>query len=277
MNIASSRYPISLAALSTSLIKNRELIWQLTKRDVVGRYRGSMLGLVWSMVNPILMLAVYTFVFGVVFQSKWGIAEPASKLDFAIILFVGLIVYGIFSECVNRSPSIILAYPNYVKKVVFPLEVMTWVILGSALFHALISLIVLLVFFAFVHGVPPGTAFLLPIVLLPLIFLCLGLAWFLSSFGVFVRDISQVVGVVTSALLFLSPLFFPTSALPEKIRFLIQLNPLSFPIEQAREVMIWGNAPHWTGLLLYGASCFLIMWLGFAWFQRTRRGFADVI
>lgn len=276
MNIASSHSTSPLAAFS-SLLRHRELIWQLTKRDVIGRYRGSLLGLFWSMVNPILMLAVYTFVFGFVFRAKWGVAEPESKLDFAIILFVGLIIYNIFAECMNRSPTAILSQPNYVKKIVFPLEVMGYVILGSALFHAAISLVILLIAFFFAHGVPPATSLVFPLVLVPLVFFCLGVSWFLLSLGVFVRDVGQVTGVITTALLFLSPLFFPLSALPENIRALIKLNPLSFPIEQAREVIIWGHTPNWSGLALYGAACFALMWLGFAWFQRSRHGFADVI
>jgi lipopolysaccharide transport system permease protein len=236
-----------------------------------------MLGIFWSLVNPLLMLAVYTFVFGFVFRAKWGIAESESKLDFAIILFVGLIVYNIFAECMNRSPTAILSQPNFVKKVVFPLDVLAYVVLGAALIHGLISLGVLLVFFFFVHGLPPWTIVLFPFILLPLMFFCLGLSWFLLSLGVFVRDVGQVVGVITTTLLFLSPLFFPLSALPENVRMLIQLNPLSFPIEQAREVVIWGHMPNWTGLALYGAACFAAMWLGFVWFQKSRRGFADVI
>jgi lipopolysaccharide transport system permease protein len=277
MNAVSSPYSTSPAAALSSLLRHRQLIWQLTKRDVAGRYRGSMLGLFWSLVNPLLMLAVYTFVFGFVFRAKWGIAEPESKLDFAIILFVGLIVYNIFAECMNRSPSAILSQPNFVKKVVFPLDVLAYVVLGSSLIHGLISLAVLLVFFFFVHGLPPWTIVLFPFILFPLIFFCLGLSWFLLSLGVFVRDVGQVVGVITTALLFLSPLFFPLSALPENVRVLIQLNPLSFPIEQAREVVIWGHMPNWTGLALYGVACFVAMWLGFIWFQKTRKGFADVI
>jgi len=271
------RYSTSPTAALGSLLRHRQLIWQLTKRDVMGRYRGSMLGLFWSLVNPLLMLAVYTFVFGFVFRAKWGIAEPETKLDFAIILFVGLIVYNIFSECMNRSPGAILSQPNFVKKVVFPLDVLAYVILGSALFHGLISLAILLVVLLVAHGLPPWTFALLPFILLPLIFFCLGISWFLLSLGVFVRDVGQVVGIITTALLFLSPLFFPSSALPENVRVLIQLNPLTFPIEQARQVVIWGHMPDWTGLALYGAGCFVVMLLGFAWFQRTRNGFADVI
>jgi lipopolysaccharide transport system permease protein len=275
--LAQRTFSVSPIAIAASVVKNRQLIWQLAKRDVVGRYRGSLLGLFWSLVHPLLMLAVYTFVFGVVFRSRWGAAEPGSKLEFSVILFAGLIVFGIFSEFMNRAPGLVLANPNYVKKVVFPLEVLPWVLLASAIFHALVSIAVLIVMLLIAQGYVPWTMILLPVVLMPLIFLCLGLGWFLSSWGVFVRDVGQIVGVLTSALLFLSPLFFPSSALPENIRPLIRLNPLSFPLEQAREVMLWGHMPNWEGLLLYGGVCFVIMWLSFAWFQKTRRGFADVI
>ena len=275
--LSSRRFPVVPAEIAASLLRNRQLVWQLAKRDVIGRYRGSLLGLFWSLVNPLLMLAVYTFAFGVVFRAKWGAAEPASKLEFSMILFAGLIVFGIFSEFMNRSPGLVLANPNYVKKIVFPLEILPWVLLASSIFHALVSLVVLVVMLLVVQGFVPWTMVLLPVVLMPLIFLCLGLGWFLASWGVFVRDVGQIVGVITSALLFLSPLFFPTSALPEKIRPFLQLNPLSFPLEQAREVMLWGHTPNWGGLLLYGTACFVMMWLGFAWFQKTRQGFADVI
>lgn len=271
------RFPAHPAEMAATLLRHRQLVWQLAKREVVGRYRGSMLGLFWSLVHPLLMLGVYTFVFGFVFPSKWGGAQPSSAVEFALILFAGLIVFGVFSECMNRAPGLVLANPNYVKKVVFPLEILPWVALASAMFHALVSLAVLLALLVVVQGFVPWTALLLPLVLLPLFFLCLGLMWFLASWGVYIRDVGQVVGVVTSALLFLSPLFFPSSALPEHLRKLIRLNPLSFPIEQARDVMLWGHAPHWSWLAFYGVACFLVMWLGFAWFQKTRRGFADVI
>jgi lipopolysaccharide transport system permease protein len=277
INASFVRHSSSPLALLDSAWSNRHIILQLSRRDIAGRYRGSILGLFWSLFHPLLMLGVYTFVFSVVFKTRWTSGDPTSRLDFALILFAGLIMYAVFAECVNRAPGAILAYPNFVKKVVFPLEVMPWVLLASALFHAVVSLSVLLAAYFLMNWHLHWTVVLLPLVMLPLITLCLGVAWFLSSLGVFVRDVGQATGVITSALMFLSPLFFPSSALPENYRIFMQLNPMTFPIEQAREVLLWGNLPDWMGLVVYSTGSFVVMWLGFVWFQRTRKGFADVI
>jgi lipopolysaccharide transport system permease protein len=266
----------SLRSAAANVLRHRGLVWQLTKRDVLGRYRGSLLGIVWSLVNPLLMLGVYTFVFGFVFKTKWG-GKEAGTLQFTLVLFAGLIVYNLFAECVNRAPSLIVSQPNLVKKVVFPLELLPVVQLASALFHALVSLVVLLVAFLLLHGVPPLTALLLPVVIAPLCGLCLGFAWLLASLGVYLRDVGQVVAIVTSALMFLSPLFFPLSALPGRVQRVVLLNPLSIPIEQTRRVLLWGQAPDWPPLLAYTAAAIAAMWAGYWWFQRTRNGFADVL
>lgn len=258
-----------------SLIRHRSLILQMTVREVVGRYRGSIMGLTWSFLHPLLMLTVYTLVFGVVFKARWGGGD--SKLDFALILFAGMIVHGLFAECANRAPGLVLANPNFVKKVVFPLEILPWVTMGSALFHAALSLIVLLAFFAAFKLFLHPTVFLLPLVILPFVLLTMGVSWLLASLGVYARDVGQVIGVVTTLLLFLSPVFYPVSALPEGYRIFIQLNPLTFIIEQTREVVIWGRLPDWAGLVAYAAAGSVAAWLGFAWFQHTRRGFADVL
>jgi lipopolysaccharide transport system permease protein len=236
-----------------------------------------MMGLVWSFLNPIFMLTIYTFVFSVVFQAKWGQSQGGGKAEFAIILFAGLIVFNIFAEIVNRAPSLILANANYVKKVVFPLEILPLVAIGATLFHALVSVLVLLVFCFAVHMTIPWTVVFLPVVLFPLLLLTLGGTWFLASLGVYLRDVSQTMGLLTTALLFTSPIFFPISALPESLRPFLLLNPLAFIIEQARGVLIWGNLPDWTGLAIYLAGSALIAWGGLFWFQKTRKGFADVI
>ena len=259
-----------------ALWRHRVLIWQLTRRDVVGRYRGSLLGLLWSFLNPIFMLAVYTFVFSVVFQARWGPASE-SKVEFAAVLFAGMIVHSLFAECLNRAPGLILGNVNYVKKVVFPLEILPWVAMGSALFHAAISVLVLLIFFAWTQQYLYWTALLLPVLLLPLVLFTMGLTWFLAATGVFLRDVGQTTGVVTTALLFLSPVFYPVSALPEAYRPLIYLNPLTFMIEQARGILLWGTMPDWSGLGAYLIFGFLTAWAGLFWFQKTRRGFADVL
>ena len=264
-----------LAVLAT-FSQHRDLIWQMTKRDVIGRYRGSIMGLLWSFFNPILMLAVYTFIFSVVFQVRWGEATE-NKADFAIVLFVGLIIHTLFAECVNRAPSLILTNVNYVKKVVFPLEILPWITLGSALFHAMVSVVVLLVFVGFTQIQLSWTALLFPLVLLPLVLLTMGLSWFLASLGVFIRDVRQMIGMVTTVMLFLSPIFYPVSAVPESYRIWFNLNPLTFIVEQGREVLLWGNTPDWIGLGVYTLVAAAIAYGGLMWFQMTRRGFADVI
>jgi len=269
--------PISPFALVASGWMQRDLLLQITRRDVLGRYRGSALGVVWSLVHPVLMLAVYTFVFSVVFATRWPGAASDSKLQFAIVLFAGMIVFGIFAECVQRAPSLIVSQPNFVKKVVFPLEIMAWTSLAAALFHAGISLCVLIVLILATQGGLPWTTVFLPLVVLPLLCLTLGLSWFFSALGVYVRDVHQVLGVIVTALLFLSPLFYPSSALPENLRWLSAISPIAFSIEQTRDVLIFGRLPHWGSLGIYLIVGAIVMWLGFAWFQKTRRGFADVL
>lgn len=269
--------PTSLLTVGKSLWRNRQLIAQMTKREVVGRYKGSALGLTWSFFNPVFMLAVYTFVFSVVFRARWGVGADESKSQFAVVLFVGMIVHGLFAEVLNRAPGLILSNVNYVKKVVFPLEILPVISLGAALFHSLISLGVLLVAFFIFNGHLHWTVVFAPFVLLPLIILSLGLAWMLASLGVFLRDVAQTIGIVTTVMMFLAPVFYPAKALPEEFRPWLMANPLTFIIEQAREVLIWGRLPDWSGLALYTLAATAVSWAGFVWFQKTRKGFADVL
>ena len=269
--------PISLASLATSLLHHRQLIFQMIRRDVLGRYKGSIMGLLWSFLNPIFMLAVYTFVFSVVFKARWGIEGNDSKSQFAIILFVGMIVHSLFAEVLNRAPTLILSNVNYVKKVIFPLEILPVITMGASLFHSMISLAVLMIAFIMFNHFLHWTAIFIPLVFLPLVIFTLGCAWILASLGVFLRDVGQTIGIIMTIMMFLSPVFFPVSSLPEAYRPLILANPLTFIIEQSREVLIWGHVPNWTGLGIYMVAATLVAWSGFAWFQRTRKGFADVL
>ena len=267
----------SLAALARSLWQHRNLIMQMARREVVGRYRGSIMGLAWSFFNPILMLVVYTFVFSVVFKARWGTGGEESQTGFAIALFVGMIVHGLFAEVLNRAPGLILSNINYVKKVIFPLEILPVVSLGAALFHTIISLGVLLAAILLINGSLAWTALFFPLIILPLLIATLGIAWFLASLGVFARDVVQTVGIFTTVMMFISPVFYPISALPEKFQIWLMLNPLTFVIEQSRAVMIFGKVPDWAGLGIYTAASLAVAWAGFWWFQKTRKGFADVI
>jgi lipopolysaccharide transport system permease protein len=272
--------PVSLAALTRSLWKNRHLIVQMTQREVLGRYKGSAIGLAWSFLNPVLMLTVYSFVFSVVFRSRWSAPSGGadeSRGQFAVILFVGMIVHGLFAEVVNRAPGLITGNVNLVKKVIFPLELLPVVTLGAAAFHACMSLCVLLAAYAFFHGNVNPSAVLIPVVLLPLMLLTLGIGWILASLGTFLRDIGQTVAIITSVMMFLSPVFYPISALPQSFQPFFMVNPLTFIIEQARDVLIWGRLPNWQGMAAYAAISLLVAAAGFAWFQKTRKGFADVL
>ena len=268
-----SATPIGMVA---SLWRNRGLIHVAAKREVLGRYRGSALGLLWSFFNPLFMLAVYTFVFSEVFKARWNV-ESESKMEFALVLFAGLIIFNLFSECVNRAPTLILSNPNYVKKVVFPLEILPIVSLISAFYHLLISLGIWLAAYIIFIGAPHPTVFLIPVVIIPFCFFIVGISWALASLGVFLRDVSQFIGLVTMVMMFLSPIFYSARTLPERYRDFLYLNPITPVIEMARDLLYWGKIPDLGLMAGYWLVTCLIAWLGFAWFQKTRKGFADVL
>jgi len=267
---------ISPLQIVSSITSNKSLLYGLIKREIISRYRGSMLGLLWSFFNPVLMLAIYTFVFSLVFQARW-VGGSGSKAEFAMVLFSGLMAFNLFAENINRSPSLILGNVNYVKKVVFPLEILPVVVLGSAGFHFLVSLLVWLIFHLVFFGLPPVTVLWLPVAVLPIVLLSLGFSWFLASLGVFLRDIGQIVGVLTMALMYMTPIFYPVSILPVEYQSWMSLNPLTNSIEQVRNVMMWGRGLDWSSWMLEMMLGLVIAWLGFTWFQKTRKGFADVV
>lgn len=268
---------ISPGSMLQSFWRNRELIARMTTREVIGRYRGSLMGLTWSFLHPVCMLTVYTFVFSVVFKSRWGDGSEDNRVQFAFALFVGMIVHSLFAEVLNRAPALILGNVNYVKKVIFPLEILPMVTMGATLFNSLASVIVLLTACLLLNGHLQWTAIFMPLVLLPLVILTLGMAFFMASIGVFLRDLGQTTGMFTTVMLFLSPVFYPATALPESIQPWFMANPLTFIIEQARDVVILGHMPNWVGLGLYSMVAGIMAWAGYAWFQKTRSMFADVI
>lgn len=270
--------PTSAVALGASLWRHRQLLSEMTRREVLGRYKGSVMGLLWSFLHPLLMLTVYTFVFSVVFKVRWNptAAEPESRGMFAVLLFTGLIMHGLVAEVLTRAPNLMVGHANYVKKVVFPLELLPAVTLGSALFHTLASLIVLLMAVA-VFGQLHLTVLFVPLVMLPLVLFTLGAALALASLGVFLRDVGQTIIIFVTLLLFLSPVFFPVEALPPRLQPFMLLNPLSFIIEQTRDVVVWGRWPNLPMLAIYTGAATCVTWAGFAWFQKTRKGFADVL
>ena len=266
----------SPASLLAGVVRNRGLLVELVKRDFVGRYKGSLLGIAWSLFNPLLMLAIYTFVFSVAFNARWG-TEEESRTSFAVVLFSGMIVHGFFAECLNRAPGLITGNPNYVKKMVFPLEVLSLMTLLSALLHFLVSFIVLLLFCLLAGLVVHAGTLLVPVVLVPLILMSLGVSWIFAALGVYLRDLSQVVGMLTVIALFLGPVFYPIEALPEAYRVALAWNPITLPIIQLRDLMLWGRPIRWDLWGLSLAAGVAVCQIGYWWFQKSRRGFADVL
>jgi lipopolysaccharide transport system permease protein len=242
----------------------------------MSRYRGSLLGVLWSFIHPLFMLSVYMFVFSIIFKAKWG-TEDSSKIEFALILFAGLILFNFFAECLHRAPTVIINNSNFVKKVVFPLETLAFISVGSSLFQLFTSLMVWLTAYALAFGRLNPTVLLLPFVLFPVSLIALGASWFLASLCVFFRDTTHLTHLAITVLMFLSPFFSPLSAVPEKYRVFISLNPIAMAISQLREILFWGRGLDLDTLLPYYIFSFFIAWIGFLWFQLTRRWFADVI
>lgn len=255
---------------------NSGLIRASVRREIVGRYKGSFLGLFWSLVNPLLMLFVYTFVFGNVFGSKWAVGN-ASQSEFALILFSGLMIFNLYAECTNRAAGLIVGNPNFVKKVVYPLDLLPLISFFSALYHMAVSLIIWVIVYILLFGQPKTTIFLLPMILVPFGIFIMGISWILASIGVYLRDVSQIIGVVNSALLFISPVFFPSSSIPDKYKFIVNINPLASVIENCRDLMYWGTVPDLTGMLYQWIFASIVGLVGYWWFQKTRMGFSDVI
>ena len=260
-----------------SLLRYRTIVTQLARRDVILRYKGSYLGVLWSLITPLMMLAVYAFVFTVIFRSRWGSIPNQSTADFALTLFCGLIVFNVFAEAVSRAPTLITGNPGYVKKVVFPLETLPVAALLTALVNGGASVVVLLVAWVAVHHSISSTIWLFPIMLLPICALTLGLGWLLASLGVFVRDIAHPIMVIVQVLLFMSGIFYPLNALPPAYQRLLLLNPLVTMIENVRRTLIWGAQPNWKWWGIGMAGALVVLEIGYYWFMRTRRAFADVI
>lgn len=253
----------------------RNVFWELLKRDIAARYSGSFLGLFWSFFNPLLMLGVYTLAFREFLNARWP--GMASSADFSLMIFSGMIVHSLMSECIMRGPGVIVSQSNLVKRVVFPLALLPCVTLASALFNTALSVCVLLAFVVLSGHSLHLTVLYLPIVFAPFVLLLAGVCWWMAALGVFVRDIAQIGGILSSILMFLSPVFYPASNLQEPYRSWLDANPLTLIIEQTRAVVLFGHQPDWISLGIYTGVAFVVMLFGFGWFQRTRDGFADVL
>lgn len=260
------------------LWSHRELILQLAAREIRERYRGAQLGFLWVMLPPLLMLAVYTFVFSVLFDARWGRDPAESRGEFALTLFAGMVLYQLFADVVARAPGLVASQRSYVKKVVFPLEILVVTALVTALFTTLVGYGVWMVGWLVVEqSWPHWTALWLPVVLLPVALATAGVAWVLASLGVFVRDLGPAVTLGVQALFFLTPVFYSLDAVPASFRPVLQLNPLTHAVEAVRRVLVWGEPPEWTslGAALLGSG--LLALVGHAFFARSQRAFADVL
>lgn len=264
-------------ALLLTLWRHKMLILALTRREIEGRYKGSLFGVFWSVLTPLLMVTVFTYVFGEIFQSKWAGASNTNHMDFAAALFAGLLVYNLFAECIGKASSLIASNPNFVKKIVFPLEILGVVTVAASLFHFVVAYCIVIVLVLLSNWHLSWTVLLTPIVIAPLLMLVMGLTWIVSALGVYIRDISQIISPALTALMFLSPVFYPLSSVNEKFRWLYHLNPLTRVIEDLRAVLLHQALPDWLPWLTHSLLSAVIMALGFVFFQKTRKGFSDVI
>lgn len=260
------------------ILRHRLVFQQFLGKEIARRYRLSALGLLWTVIVPLFTLIIYTFVFGVVLQSRWSGADGgADTTSFGLYLFSGLIVFWLMADVMGGAPSAIVDYTNLVKKSVFPLEILPPVVVGSAVFHALISTGVLLAALVVINGEIPVTALWIPVVLAPFVLLMMGVGWLLSSVGVYFRDIQHIVGVLMTGVLFLSPILYAIDRLGPGLQRLIMLNPVTFIVLQMRRVVLDGQHPDWGGLAIYTGIAWLVASLGLAFFRYARRGFADVL
>lgn len=267
----------NILSLPIIALRHRDLLIQMTRRNMEQRYRGSVLGIVWSFVQPLMMLCVYTFVFSVVFKARWGVGTGDGKGAFAVIMFCGMAMYNLFSEAVNGSCGVIVGNQNLVKKVIFPLEILPLAQTLSTFILGLPWFVLLFGGAYFILGAIGWTMLLLPFVLIPLVMFSLGVSYIVASLGVYVRDTQYAIGVILQILFFATPIFYPISAVPERFRIYLEANPLTVMIEQARNVFLYGKLPDWTYLGIAFAISLIVLQFGYFFFARTKRGFADVL
>jgi lipopolysaccharide transport system permease protein len=264
-------------AMLRGLWSHRQLILQLGQRQILEHYRGSYLGLIWSVITPLVMLVIYTFVFSIIFQAKWDALITGSREEFALILFAGIIAFNIFGDAVLNAPLLVVTRANYVKRIVFPLEILPISALAPILLQAFFNLIILLLGSLLFLGQISATLYLLPLALLPLILLSLGLSWFLASLGVFVRDIIHFLRIIVQMLFFLTPIFYPISAVPQSFQTWLNLNPLTYLVNHFRQVTLLGEAPNMVEYSLILALSTAVCLSGYIWFMKSKKTFADVL
>jgi lipopolysaccharide transport system permease protein len=271
---------LSLPAMIRSLWRYRDLVRQFAVREVMVRHKGTSLGVLWAVVQPLLVLGIYTFIFGFVFQNRWSHLRGPDWANFPLNFFAGYLLFGVFSECVNRSPTLITEHPNLVRKVVFPLEILPLTTCGAGLVYFSVSVALLMVVMFVLTLSVPWTVLLFPIVLVPLVMLTLGVSWLFASLGAFIRDFKQVVPVLTQLMFFVTPVFYDVTQIPERFQQVIHLNPLTTIVQFGRKTLMWGQVPtpdDWIALGVVTAVGLIVMIGGYAWFTKCKRGLADVL
>ena len=256
--------------------RHRNLTRELVRNEVLGRYRGATFGMLWSLLSPFLMLLVYTIAFGSILKGRWP-QTGDTHAEFGLVIFVGIFVHGFFGECFTRAPRLMLENANYVKRVVFPLDILPWTMVLAALFHLGMNVLVFCLLSLFVYQQLSPLVVLLPMVLLPLVLFTVAVSWVVSSLGAYLRDIAQVAPVMSTAMFFMSSAIVPIDAVPEQYQLVFKLNPLTFFINQAREVALWGRQPDWIALGWWALAGLAAVFVAHAWFRRTSKGFADVL
>lgn len=259
--------------ISADIWHNRYLLGQLVKRDVLLRYRGAMFGVLWIFLSPLIMLAIFAFIFGQIFPARWP--QQESGIPFWLLLYSGLIAFNLFAETISRAPTSVRGFPSFVKKIIFPVNILPVVPLGAALVHGAFNFLILLAALTLAGHLHPGIL-LFPLLVTPLLLLALGLSWFLAAWGVFIKDMTQIVPVFVQMLLFLSPVFYPVSAVPAMLRPIYQYNPLGVVIETSRAAVI-GQPIEWGTWGMALVACLVVAILGYAFFQHSRDEFADAL
>lgn len=256
------------------------LLVELTKRDIAGKFKDTALGFLWIPITPVFSLLIYYYIFGVIFQARWQMTNTDVNFvnaTVAPVLFIGLICFNFFSECFSRAPSLMRENTNYIKKIVFPIGIFPLVVFLGALFNMIINFFILIFFYLIIIGIPPVTTLLVPIILIPLFLMMLGVIYGVSGLGVYLPDLKHVVPPITMAFMFLTPIFYPLSLVPENMRFFVKLNPMTTVLEQARELLFIGQVPSlgdfWISCTI-GTVCFVV---GYVFFRKTQKGFADVL
>lgn len=268
---------LNLPMMIRNLWRYRDLIRQFTVREVSVRHKGTALGLTWAILQPLLTLSIYTFIFGFVFKNHWGKLGGFAWADFTLNFFAGYVVYSIFSDTVNRSPGFITEHPNLVRKVVFPLEILPVTATGASLIYASFGIVLLLIACGALAQSFSWTIVFFPLVLLPLMMITLGISWLFASLGAFIRDFKQVVPVLTQLIFFMTPVFYDVKNIDEQYRWIIMLNPMTLIVENSRKTLLWGEMPDWFHLGVLYAVSLVVMILGYAWFSKSKRGLADVL